>query len=201
MANDKPTSSTMLSTFSTARQAPAWLFSKSERPDFVSVHGESRAEVTRAVIKNGPRQEAAVGKHFGKDISDDMVRKNSHRVRTSAFESFDLTRDLSNGQFGDPLDSESNRPCHRAHRRQNETPAGSTAMRRYWLYLTARRCTSTRKLCKYRQTATDAAGKEVFESSSRSRQSVWLNAALRPREIALSGRVLRRIHWRAKGNR
>lgn len=179
-------------------------FQKSERPDFVSAHGEVGMEVTRAVIEEWARQEAAVGKHFGKDISDDMVRQNSQTGTNDALLSrLDLTRDLSNGDTGgDPLDSEIHigRAIERIEGKTKLLPEYQPCGE-YWLYL-------------YSETlhlnAEDIANialhaEQMPQEKKFARIFIKVGGSLyvlqhglAPREIALSGRVLRRIHWRAQ---
>lgn len=178
-------------------------FIKSERPDFVSAHGEVGLEVTRAVIEEWARQEAAVGKHFGKDISDDMVRQNSKTGTNDALLSrLDLTRDLSNGDTGgDPLDAEIHigRAIERIEGKTKLLPDYQPCGE-YWLYLYSE--TLHLSACDISRIAKHA---EHMTQEQKFRMIFIkvggtlyvLKSGEEPREVALSGRVLRRIHRRA----
>ena len=179
-------------------------FIKSERPDFVSAHGEVGMEVTRAVIEEWARQEAAVGKHFGKDIADDMVRQNTQTGTNDALLSrLDLTRDLSNGDSaGDPLDAS----IHIA--RAIERIEGKTKLLpeyqpcgEYWLYLYS----ETLHLNADDISIIAGHADQMPQEKKFARIFIKVGGSLyvlqrgtAPREIALSGRALRRIHWRAQ---
>jgi hypothetical protein len=179
-------------------------FIKSERPDFVSAHGEVGLEVTRAVIEEWVRQEAAVGRKFGKDISDDMVRQNSRTGTNDALLSrLDLTRDLSNGDTGgDPMDAEIHigRAIERIEGKTKllteYQPCGE-----YWLYLYSETLhLNADDICKIAEHVDQMPQEKKF-----ARILIKVGGSLyvlqrgkAPCEIALSGRVLRRIHWRAQ---
>lgn len=178
-------------------------FQKSERPDFVSAHGEVGMEVTRAVIEEWARQEAAVGKHFGKDISDDMVRQNSQTGTNDVLLSrLDLTRDLSNGQYGDPLDSEIHigRAIERIEGKTKLLPEYQPCGE-YWLYLYSETLhLNAEDIANIAQHADQMPQEKKFSKIFiKVGGSLYvLQRGIAPREIALSGRVLRRIHWRAQ---
>ncbi|MEN6594840.1 MAG: hypothetical protein ABFC31_07850 [Clostridiaceae bacterium] len=179
-------------------------FRKSERPDFVSAHGEVGLEVTRAVIEEWARQEAAVGKQFGKDISVDMVRQNSKTGTNDALLSrVDLARDLSNGETGgDPVDA-SIHIARAIERIEDKTrllpeyqPCGE-----YWLYLFSetlhlRPDDITRIASHVERMPQEKKFKAIFIKVGGS--LFVLRSGKTPREVALSGRVLRRIHRQAQ---
>ena len=48
---------------------------KSERPDFLSKHGELGMEVTRAAIEEWAQQEADMNRHFGGDMPGEAVEQ------------------------------------------------------------------------------------------------------------------------------
>ena len=179
-------------------------FRKSERPDFVSAHGEVGMEVTRAVIEEWARQEAAVGKHFGKDISDDMVRQNNNTGTNDALLSrLDLTRDLSNGEpVSDPADASIHitRAIERIEDKtrllQEYQPCSE-----YWLYLYSEtlhlNADDIAKIALHaEQMPQEKKFKAIFIKVGGS--LFVLRSGKTPREVALSGRVLRRIHRQAQ---
>ena len=49
---------------------------KSERPDFISKHGEIGMEVTRAAIEEWAQQEADMNRHFGDDMPGEAVEQD-----------------------------------------------------------------------------------------------------------------------------
>jgi len=48
---------------------------KSERPDFISKHGELGMEVTRAAIEEWAQQEADMNRHFGDEMPGEAVEQ------------------------------------------------------------------------------------------------------------------------------
>lgn len=178
-------------------------FIKSERPDFVSARGEVGLEVTRAVIEEWARQEAAVGKKFGKDISDDMVRQNNQTGTNDALLTrLDLTRDLSNGDTGgDPLDAEIHigRAIERIEGKTKLLPDYQPCDE-YWLYLYSETLhLNADDISRIAQHAEQMPQKQKFRMIFiKVGGSLYvLESGKKPREIALNGRVLRRIHRRA----
>ena len=178
-------------------------FIKSERPDFVSARGEVGLEVTRAVIEEWARQEAAVGKKFGKDISDDMVRQNNQTGTNDALLTrLDLTRDLSNGDTGgDPLDAEIHigRAIERIEGKTKLLPDYQPCDE-YWLYLYSETLhLNADDITRIAQHAEQMPQKQKFRIIFiKVGGSLYvLESGKKPKEIALNGRVLRRIHRRA----
>ena len=178
-------------------------FIKSERPDFVSARGEVGLEVTRAVIEEWARQEAAVGKKFGKDISDDMVRQNSKTGTNDALLTrLDLTRDLSNGDTGgDPLNAEIHigRAIERIEGKTKLLPDYQPCDE-YWLYLYSETLhLNADDITRIAQYAEQMPQKQKFRMIFiKVGGSLYvLESGKKPKEIALNGRVLRRIHRRA----
>ncbi|HML66916.1 MAG TPA: hypothetical protein PKA81_00845 [Clostridia bacterium] len=62
----------------TDRAMKLWPFflKKSERPDFISKHGELGIEVTRAAIEEWAQQEADMNRHFGDEMPGEAVEQS-----------------------------------------------------------------------------------------------------------------------------
>ena len=124
----------------TDRAMKFWPFflQKSERPDFISKHGELGLEVTRAAIEEWAQQEADMNRHFGEDMPGEAIEQ-------SILADCDCDDTIANGAedeeeerlFELPKDVKEMHVCRIIERIEDKTRALKeyTLCRENWLYI------------------------------------------------------------------